>query len=145
MDRQYFLKTKPVHPQVERIKPSRHAAAGKQLRNLSSESAASEIRLEPSGLQLESFHARDIYKEAVNSVEPRHMVENVLQFDQKSSVLTVKDKTYMMNHNVYVVGFGKAVLGMARATEDILGEHVVNGILSIPRGQRQVLQEKEKG
>ncbi|KAL8595219.1 hypothetical protein ACOMHN_043372 [Nucella lapillus] len=114
-------------------------------RNLCSSSAQTEYRLEPSGLPLESFHARDIYKEAVNSVEPRHMVENVLQFDEQKCVLTVEDKSYKLHRNVYVVGFGKAVLGMARATEDILGEHVVSGILSIPRGQRQILKEKDKG
>ena len=70
------------------------------------------------------------------------MVENVLQFEKQSSVLTVNDNIYHLNHNVYVVGFGKAVLGMARATEDILGEHVVSGILIIPRGLQQTLQEK---
>ncbi|XP_076469734.1 glycerate kinase-like isoform X4 [Babylonia areolata] len=89
--------------------------------------------------------AEDIYREAVNSVEPHHMVESVLQFDAETRVLTVEDKTYRVDRNVYVVGFGKAVLGMARAVEDILGEHVVSGIVSIPRGQREILKEKGKG
>ena len=142
LDRQCFLQNGPVRHHVEYTKHSRTAAAGKQLRKLSSESTSSKVRLEPCGLQLENFHARDIFKEALNSVEPKHMVENVLQFEKQSSVLTVNDNIYHLNHNVYVVGFGKAVLGMARATEDILGEHVVSGILIIPRGLQQTLQEK---
>ncbi|KAK7102481.1 hypothetical protein V1264_020692 [Littorina saxatilis] len=117
----------------------------KYLSNVGTGSAESEFRPEPSGLQLESFHVRDMYKVAVNAVEPKHMVENVLQFDKFPSILTVKDEVYTVDHNVYVVGFGKAVLGMARAVEDVLGEHIAGGILSIPRGQRTILAEKDKG
>ena len=36
--------------------------------------------------------------------------------------------------NVRVVGFGKAVLGMAAATADLLAGFVVSGVLSLPYG-----------
>lgn len=39
-----------------------------------------------------------------------------------------------MKNNVFVVGFGKAVSGMARAVEDLVGEHIVRGVISIPYG-----------
>lgn len=33
-----------------------------------------------------------------------------------------------------MVAFGKAVLGMVKALEDILGEHIAGGVASIPVG-----------
>jgi glycerate kinase len=51
---------------------------------------------------------------------------------------------YPVKNNIYVVGFGKAVLGMARAAEDVLGGHIQGGVLSIPRGQRKALEKKGK-
>nr|KAG5697069.1 hypothetical protein BaRGS_001985 [Batillaria attramentaria] len=64
------------------------------------------------------------------------MLERVLNFDPTSSTLTVEGRTYNIQRNVFVVGFGKAVLGMARVVEDVLGPHIIKGILSIPKGSR---------
>lgn len=36
--------------------------------------------------------------------------------------------------NVKVVAFGKAVLGMVTALEDILGQHITGGVASVPVG-----------
>lgn len=36
--------------------------------------------------------------------------------------------------NVKVVAFGKAVLGMLEALEELLGDHLVGGIASVPVG-----------
>ena len=36
--------------------------------------------------------------------------------------------------NVKVVGFGKAVLGMAAAVEKSLGNHITTGLISVPKG-----------
>ena len=52
--------------------------------------------------------------------------------------LLVDGRTYSMQKNVYVVGFGKAVSGMARAVEDLVGHHIVRGIISVPHGTRQL-------
>ena len=38
------------------------------------------------------------------------------------------------SRNVKVVAFGKAVLGMVAAVEELLGEHVVEGVASVPVG-----------
>ena len=38
--------------------------------------------------------------------------------------------------NVDVVGFGKAVSGMARTLENHNGQHIVRGIISIPHGSQ---------
>ena len=33
-----------------------------------------------------------------------------------------------------MVGFGKAVLGMATAVEQLLGDHIMSGLISAPKG-----------
>jgi len=50
----------------------------------------------------------------------------------------VDGKTYKLKHNVHVVGFGKAVSGMARAVEDLIGDHIVGGVISIPYGTQEL-------
>ena len=39
-----------------------------------------------------------------------------------------------MSNNVYVAAFGKAVVGMVRALEDLIGDHIVEGVASIRGG-----------
>lgn len=46
--------------------------------------------------------------------------------------LKVGNRCYQLSNNVYVAGFGKAAMGMSTATEEILGPHIVRGIVSIP-------------
>lgn len=46
-----------------------------------------------------------------------------------------------MCSNVKVVAFGKAVLGMVSAVEGILGEHIVEGVASIPVGAMEMAQK----
>lgn len=46
-----------------------------------------------------------------------------------------------MCSNVKVVAFGKAVLGMVSAVESILGEHVIEGVASVPVGAVETAQK----
>ena len=41
-----------------------------------------------------------------------------------------------------MVGFGKAVLGMAAAVEKLLGEHITTGMISVPKGILETAAEK---
>lgn len=97
------------------------------------------VKDQPKDLDLKP-DAVDIFKTAIRAVRPKAMIENVLQYNRITSTLKVQEKVYNINRNVFIVGFGNAVLGMARVVEDMLGEHVVTGIISIPRG----LQEEIK-
>ena len=58
--------------------------------------------------------------------------------------LTVEGRTYTLKNNVYVVGFGKAVSGMARTLEDHIGQHIVRGIISIPLGSQELFHAHGK-
>ncbi|OUC43063.1 MOFRL family protein [Trichinella nativa] len=41
---------------------------------------------------------------------------------------------YVLNNNVYIVGFGKAAFGMCQKAAEIVDEHLVRGIASVPVG-----------
>jgi len=87
-------------------------------------------------------HAIDIYNTAVTSVLPRAMVDNALKRD--GDRLTVGDCWRTLRHNVHVVAFGKAVIGMVRAAEEALGDHIVGGIASVPWGIQDCLKQLGK-
>ena len=87
-------------------------------------------------------HAIDIYNTAVTSVLPRAMVDNALKRD--GDRLAVGYCWHTLRHNVHIVAFGKAVIGMVRAAEEVLGDHVVGGIASIPWGLQDTLKQLGK-
>lgn len=76
--------------------------------------------------------AQTIFKAALTAVSTQEMVKNNLTFRQ--NILSLKGREYAVNRNVSVVAFGKAVLGMAKATEDILRDNITRGIASVPVG-----------
>lgn len=48
--------------------------------------------------------------------------------------LLVNGQSYVIRRNLYVAAFGKCVLGMVRALEELLGSHIVRGVAIIPTG-----------
>ncbi|XP_062441828.1 glycerate kinase [Rhea pennata] len=86
-------------------------------------------------------HALALFRSAVGTVRPAPMLRRAvtLQTDGRPRLL-VKGRTFPVKGNLYLVGFGKAVLGMAAAAEEILGEHLARGIVSVPLGIQKSLQ-----
>lgn len=82
--------------------------------------------------------AQTIFRAALSAVSPQEMVKNNLLFHQ--NILSIKEREYAVDKNVSVVAFGKAVLGMAKAVDDILGEQIVRGVASIPVGLPDVIK-----
>lgn len=76
--------------------------------------------------------AQSIFHAALGAVSPQEMVKNNLLFRQ--NILSIMDHEYVVDKNVSVVAFGKAVLGMTKAVEDVLGDQIVRGVASIPVG-----------
>lgn len=58
--------------------------------------------------------------------------------------LKVRDRTFQLRENLYLVGFGKAVLGMAAAAEELLAQHLVQGVISVPKGIRAAMEHAGK-
>ncbi|XP_077582231.1 glycerate kinase [Stigmatopora nigra] len=88
--------------------------------------------------------ARQVFAAAVEAVQPDVVVRESLSRQGDSVEVVGAGRTFRMENNVHVVGFGKAVLGMAAEAERILGEHLVRGVVSVPRGLQQALQEHGK-
>ena len=71
-----------------------------------------------------------IFQAGIQAVAPYKLISDILKVSHDK--LLIKDKEYNLNHNVHMVAFGKAVLGMVQAVENILGSHIVQGVASVP-------------
>ncbi|XP_064115365.1 glycerate kinase-like [Macrobrachium nipponense] len=80
---------------------------------------------------------RTAFSEGINSVQPWELIKKFVR--RENGTLVVNNKKHELDHNVYIVGFGKAVIGMVRPLEDLLKDsdsssHLKGGILSVPFG-----------
>ncbi|XP_061864298.1 glycerate kinase [Colius striatus] len=86
-------------------------------------------------------HALSLFRSAVGTVRPAPMLRRAVQLQGEGCPqLLVKGQAFPLKTNLYLVGFGKAVLGMAAAAEEILGDHLVRGIINVPLGIQESLQ-----
>ncbi|NWZ32619.1 GLCTK kinase, partial [Asarcornis scutulata] len=86
-------------------------------------------------------HALSLFRSAVGTVRPAPMLKRAVKLQGDGCPqLIVKGRAFPVKRNLYLVGFGKAVLGMAAAAEDILGDHLIRGIVSVPLGIQESLQ-----
>ncbi|KAL1781878.1 glycerate kinase [Sigmodon hispidus] len=84
--------------------------------------------------------ARQLFESAVGAVQPGPMLQRALSLDPSGRQLKVRDRSFQLRENLYLVGFGKAVLGMAAAAEELLGQHLVQGVISVPKGIRAAME-----
>lgn len=91
--------------------------------------------------------AREIFLKGVNAVKPKTIFqENKCFVVTEKNHLKITDKknsiTIDLNEkNCHLVGFGKAVLGMAVQVEKALGKRLVSGIISVPIGTKEKFNE----
>ncbi len=78
--------------------------------------------------------ARRIFAAGVAAVDPAKAVKRYLR--RRGRVVRVGDRRYDLSEyrHLYVVGAGKASARMARAVEDILGESIDGGIVTVKYG-----------
>ncbi|KAK0173073.1 hypothetical protein PV328_006324 [Microctonus aethiopoides] len=84
---------------------------------------------------------KDIFLAGVKSVQPHEIIENKIKIDRNN--LFVDNKSYAIREKIHMVGFGKGVIGMAIAMEKLLGDRLMKGIISIPRGARSQIWDPE--
>ncbi|KAL8212350.1 UNVERIFIED_CONTAM: hypothetical protein K2H54_044153 [Gekko kuhli] len=88
-------------------------------------------------------HGLHLFRSAVGTVLPGPMMKKALVLETgRHPRLVVHGRPFELRRNLYLVGFGKAVLGMAAVAESILGDHLVRGITSVPQGIQETLQLK---
>ncbi|NXN78365.1 GLCTK kinase, partial [Bombycilla garrulus] len=86
-------------------------------------------------------HALSLFRGAVGTVRPAAMLRRALRLQGDGCPqLLVKGQAFPVKKDLYLVGFGKAVLGMAAAAEEILGDHLTRGIINVPLGIQESLQ-----
>ncbi|NXT68125.1 GLCTK kinase, partial [Chaetops frenatus] len=86
-------------------------------------------------------HALSLFHGAVGAVRPAPMLKRALKLQGHGCPqLLVKGQAFPVKRDLYLVGFGKAVLGMAAAAEEILGDHLTRGIINVPLGIQESLQ-----
>jgi len=80
--------------------------------------------------------AREIIDAAIDAVRPEECIRRVFRLE--GEVLCVGDARFDLRgvKRIYVVGFGKASAGMARAVEEILGARVAKGVVITAEGYR---------
>ncbi|NXC30631.1 GLCTK kinase, partial [Campylorhamphus procurvoides] len=87
-------------------------------------------------------HALSLFRSAVGTVCPAPMMKRALRLQRDGCPqLLVRGLAFPVKRDLYLVGFGKAVLGMAAAAEEILGDHLVRGIITVPLGIKENLQQ----
>ncbi|XP_026203419.1 glycerate kinase [Anabas testudineus] len=86
--------------------------------------------------------ARKVFAAAVEAVQPDTVVRQSVE--RKEDSVIIDGHKFTLKHNLHLVGFGKAVLGMAAEAERIIGDHLVKGIISVPHGIQQTLQQHGK-
>ena len=96
--------------------------------------------------QLKHLHnLREIFLNAVEAVRPHHLLSTGNNYNLEPRVINSSEWCIQVqgkcvditNKKCHVVGFGKAVLGMAVQLEKSLGKFLQRGILSVPKGIRK--------
>lgn len=77
-------------------------------------------------------HLKTIFSSAVSSVQPSNLVRDSITVSERH--LVANGHKHQLLKPCYVVGFGKAVLGMATELEKLLKDRLAGGIVSVPEG-----------
>ncbi|KAM0736389.1 Glycerate kinase [Formica fusca] len=85
----------------------------------------------------------DIFHSAVKAVSPNEIIKRRVKL--RNNTLYIEEKSFLLRENVYLVGFGKAVMGMAVELEKILGNVLKKGIVSIPSKDAMWTSEDKSG
>uniref|UniRef100_A0A6V7HTN0 Glycerate kinase n=1 Tax=Bracon brevicornis TaxID=1563983 RepID=A0A6V7HTN0_9HYME len=75
---------------------------------------------------------KEIFAAGLNSVKPHVLIKEKVRV--QGDELIIDGFGYEMTPKVHLVGCGKAVLGMALEMEKLLGNRLMRGIVSLPRG-----------
>lgn len=98
-------------------------------------------------LKMENFNFKSqlikIFLEFVAAVNPAKLIGENLEL--KESYLRASNKMYNINDGkIYLVGFGKAALGMASRAEKILGSHLASGVICVPENSQKTFQDYQE-
>ncbi|XP_067936933.1 glycerate kinase-like isoform X2 [Watersipora subatra] len=88
--------------------------------------------------------AMNLYTSGIEAISSQTMVEDALKFNAENQLLEIRSSSYHINKNVHIIAVGKAVIGMCRSVEDILGDHIVRGLAFVPENSVKDLEAAGK-
>ncbi|XP_029831744.2 glycerate kinase [Ixodes scapularis] len=83
--------------------------------------------------------ARAMLEAGIQAVLPGALVAKAMRREGNTLYLG-SQQVLPLAHNVYLVGFGKAVGGMAHVAQQLLGDHLIRGVVSLPVGTRHTAE-----
>ncbi len=88
----------------------------------------------------------EIFKAAVESVNPYKMIKNAIKIQNSSTIINPGTGEFLKidlkeHDKILVFGTGKATAPMARAIEEILNEKISGGLISVKYGYTENLQK----
>ena len=83
-----------------------------------------------------------LFTAAVDAVDPRHLIQRVVQLDHNRLVVQTPNQTqdFPLTGRIFILGAGKGAGLLAQGLECVLGERVTDGIVALPQGQQVNLQ-----
>ncbi|MDA3903604.1 MAG: glycerate kinase [Desulfuromusa sp.] len=89
---------------------------------------------------LKHHHAVNIFQTGLQAVAPGAAIKNFCQLNEE--MLTVDGQNYDLSRfdKIFVLGAGKAGASMAKAIEEILGERISAGIITVKYGHLEKLE-----
>jgi glycerate 2-kinase len=87
--------------------------------------------------------AADIIEYCLKEVDPHKAARENVRYDDQDGLLRVQEDIFDLNkvRNLYVVGAGKATYPIALALDEILGERITDGFVSVKEGQKNRFRE----
>lgn len=89
-------------------------------------------------------HLKEIFKAALDQVDPYQLVRQKLSLDGSFLVITKDNQEVTYNlekfNHIHVVGAGKATARMALAVEEVLGNRLTDGLISVKYGFTEQLR-----
>ncbi len=89
-------------------------------------------------------HLIEIFRAALERVDPYQMLRDHVSLEAEQLVIAFEGERHECNLNdftrIFVMGAGKASARMAKALEDILGERITRGVLSVKYGHAEPLK-----
>ena len=92
------------------------------------------------------WSTRNIFSECLSSLKPNNLLDACVAYDEDSETLVIKEGNTRVSlaDGFYLIGFGKAVLGLASCLlTKIPGGKLKGGILSVPHGTSALPLHKE--
>lgn len=95
----------------------------------------------PSEIDKLRSHARSIFDDALQAVNPERAVHKYVQRNGNTLVIDQREYDLRRFRNIHVIGAGKAGGLMAAALEDILGDRLTGGLVNVKYGHTVPLKK----